>query len=259
MINFQEPLKEAQNLTKELSEQIKLIRALANFHVNISNNGDCAELENQRTQISSSVKELEDRFGKLAELWEQSIKKLISQTAYDPEADSENDLITKFVRFTVPSAMQSKWNPDDFTGSLLVFFKDGKIDSSSLLEKKLTPGRKESSPEDFTNAIPPKLEKPLRVVTEASESFTVLKTRNESKFNIYFSLSEPENVTIRIYDCRDKLVRLIEKHFDEPGDFSVEWDGRDNENEELCKGDYSFQLEIGSSLSELKTISLNQA
>jgi flagellar hook assembly protein FlgD len=72
-------------------------------------------------------------------------------------------------------------------------------------------------------------------------------------------LSEPENVTIRIYDSTDKLVRLIEKHFDEPGDFSVEWDGRDNENEELLKGDYTFQLEIGSSLSELKTISLNHS
>ena len=155
--------------------------------------------------------------------------------------------------------MQSKWSPDDFTGSLLVFFKDGKIDSSSLLEKKLTPGKKESSQDDFTNALPHRLEKPLRVVTESSESFTVLKTRNEFKFNIYFSLSEPENVTIRIYDSTDKLVRLIEKHFDEPGDFSVEWDGRDNENEELRKGDYTFQLEIGSSLSELKTISLNQA
>ena len=78
-------------------------------------------------------------------------------------------------------------------------------------------------------------------------------------FNIYFSLSEPENVAIRIYDSTDKLVRLIEKNFDEPGDFSVEWDGRDSENEELRKGDYTFQLEIGNSLSESKTISLNQA
>ncbi len=259
MINFQEPLEEAQNLTKKLSEQIKLIRALANFHVNINSNGDRADLENQRTQISNSVKKMEGRFSKLAELWEQSIKKLITQTPYDPEADSQTDLITKFVRFTVPTAMQSKWSPDDFTGSLLVFFKDGKIESSSLLEKKLTPGRKESSPDDFTNALPHRLEKPLRVVTESSESFTVLKTRNEFKFNIYFSLSEPEKVTIRIYDSTDKLVRLIEKHFDEPGDFSVEWDGRDNENEELCKGDYTFQLEIGNSLSESKTISLNQA
>ena len=259
MINFKKPHEEVQNLTKELSDQIKLIRALANFHVNINSNGDRADLENQRIQISNSVKKMEGRFSKLAELWEQFIKELKSQTAYDPEANSQNDLITKFVRFTVPSAMQSKWNPDDFTGSLLVFFKDGKIDSSSLLEKKLTPGRKESSPDDFTNALPHRLEKPVRVVTESSESFTVLKTRNEFKFNIYFSLSEPENVTIRIYDSTDKLVRLIEKHFDEPGDFSVEWDGRDSENEELRKGDYTFQLEIGNSLSELKTISLNQA
>jgi len=136
MINFKEPLEEVQNLTKELSDQIKLIRALANFHVNINSNGDREDLENQRIQISNSVKKMEGRFSKLAELWEQFIKKLKSQTAYDPEADSQNDLITKFVRFTVPSAMQSKWNPDDFTGSLLVFFKDGKIDSSSLLEKK---------------------------------------------------------------------------------------------------------------------------
>jgi len=219
MINFQKPLEEVQNLTKTLSEQIKLIRALANLHVNISNNGNRAELENQRTQISSSVKKLEDRFSKLAGLWEQSINELKSQAAYDPEADSQDDLITKFVRFTVPSAMQSKWSPDDFTGSLLLFFKDGKIDSSSLLEKKLTPGRKESSQDDFTNAFPHTLEKPLRVVTESSESFTVLKARNEFKFNIYFSLSEPENVTIRIYDSTDKLVRLIEKQFDEPGDF----------------------------------------
>jgi len=259
MINFQEPLEEAQNLTKKMSDQIKLIRALANFHVNINNNGDRAELENQRTQISSSVKKLEDRFGKLAELWEQSIKKLISQTAYDPEADSQNDLITKFVRLTVPIALQSKWNPDDFTGSLLVFFKDGKIDSSSLLEKKLTPGRKEPPSENFANSLPHRFEKSLRVVTEAIESFTVLQVRNEPKFNIYFSLSEAQNVIIKIYDSEEKLVRLIEKYFDQPGDFSVEWDGRDNESKELLRGDYTCQLKIGSSLSELKTISLNQA
>ena len=259
MINFQEPLEEAKNLTKELAAQIKLVRALANFHVNINSNGDRADLENQRTQISNSVKELEHRFTKLAKLLEQSVQELKSQTAYDPEADCQNDLITKFVRFTVPSAMQSKWSPDDFTGSLLVFFKDGKIDSSSLLEKKVTPGRKDPPSENFTNSLPHRFEKSLRVVTEASESFTVLKVRNEPKFNIYFSLSEAQNVIIKIYDSEEKLVRLIETYFDQPGDFSVEWDGRDNENEELLRGDYTCQLKIGSSLSQLKTISLNQA
>jgi len=155
--------------------------------------------------------------------------------------------------------MQSKWGSDDFTGSLLVFFKDGKIDSSSLLEKKITSGRKESPSENFTNTLPHRFKKSLTGVTEPSESFTVLKARNDSRFNIYFSLSEPENVIIKIYNNADKLVRLIEKHFDQPGDFSVEWDGRDNENEVLPRGDYYCQLEIGSSLSELKTISLNQA
>ncbi len=259
MINFQESLEEVKNLTKELAAQIKLVQALANFHVNINSNGDRAVLENQRTQICNSVKQMEDRFSKLEMLWEQSVKELKSQTAYDPEADGQNDLITKFVRLTVPNAMQSKWSPDDFTGSLLVFFKEGKIDSSSLLEKKSAPARKESSQDDFTNPLPHRFEKSLTVVTEPSESFTVIKARNEPKFNIHFSLSDAENVIIKIYDSEEKLVRLIEKHFDQPGEFSVEWDGRDNENEELPRGDYTCQLKIGRSLSELKTISLNQA
>ncbi len=259
MINCQEPLEKAQELTKELADQIKLIRALANFHVSINGNGDRTDLENQRRQITNSIRELEERFTNLTEHWNQSIKELKSQNAYEPEKDNQSDLITKFVRFTVPSAMQAKWSPENFTGSLLVFFKDGKIDSSSILEKKIAPRQKEPSLENFTNGLPHRLEKSLGVIDEPSESFTVLKARDNSKFNIYFSLSEPENITIKLYDSSHKLVRLIEKGFDEPGDFSVEWDGLDNENEELPKGDYTCQLEIGNFLSELKTISLNQS
>lgn len=255
MIVFQDPLEQVKTLSKELSEQIKLIRALANFHVTRNSNGEQEDLSNQRKQIINSVKDMENKFEKLANLWNESIQELKSQTAYDPKNDSHTDLITKFVKLAMPGEMQKKWRPEGFDGSLLVFFKDSKINSSSLMEKKTKPGAQTLPQEIFSNNQS-KHEKQISIVTEPMESFTVLKRRNESKVNVYFSLSKPAKVIIKIYNQTDELVRLIVKYFDEAGDFSVEWDGRDNDNEVLPKDIYYCQLEIGNTLSELKTISL---
>ena len=61
---------------------------------------------------------------------------------------------------------------------------------------------------------------------------------------------------IKLYDQQDRLVRYLDRTYDEPGDYSVEWDGRDDDGEPLPKDTYYCQLQIGGTLLDLKTIEL---
>ncbi|MFQ5751700.1 MAG: hypothetical protein ACE5HI_06865 [bacterium] len=66
MIEFQDPFEEAMLLEQKIADQIKLIRALANFHVDKeAPNAD--EMENQRVQLTRSLKEMETNFARLVE------------------------------------------------------------------------------------------------------------------------------------------------------------------------------------------------
>ena len=256
MIRFQESPDEVETLENKIKEQIQLTRALANFCVEGATTIDATELENQRRQISKSIKAMESQFTKLIEKWRESIQDLKAKADFD--SDLHGDLISKFIEVAVPSEMQSVWQPKDFTGSLLIFFVDGEIESSSLIEKKKRPlVTEESNESSSSNASYIDREKNVDVRIEPKESFSIIKSPIDAKINIYFNLPEPANVVVKIFNEAEELVKKIERDYDEPGEYSVLWDGHSDDGVALPKGTYYCQLQIGSSLSELKTIDLS--
>jgi hypothetical protein len=252
-------------LENKLKDQLRLVRALANFNTSNGINGDSLqeELANQRTQILRTIRKIEQDFETLSGKWHkagETDKEIAESTP--PEAppsektkETERDIITKFINTAVSEDARHIWRPGDFTGSLLVFFVDGKIDSSSLLEKKII----HTKPETNENADNETDEQghSVKVVVEPEETFSILRTPQESRVDIFFTLPEPAVVVIKVYNRLDQVVRQFEEEYEMPGDYSVEWDGLDDEGNPLPKDTYFCQLQIGSSLSELKTIVLS--
>jgi hypothetical protein len=261
MIEMPDFEEEVEKVEKRLLDQIRLVRALANFNTSNAVNGDSLqeELTNQRIQILRILRKIEKDFETLSfkrrqEGMPENVVKPDISPAKSPQ-ESDSDIITRFIRLAVSEDARDVWRPDDFTGSLLVFFVDGNIDSSSLLEKKIIHTKSESSGEleqsQNENAGH------VKVVVEPEETFSILKTPHTSKVSIFFTLPEAAVVVIKVYNRMDQVVRQFEEEYEKPGDYSVEWDGLDDEGNALPKDTYFCQLQIGSSLSELKTIVLS--
>ncbi|NIR50280.1 hypothetical protein GWO43_04340 [candidate division KSB1 bacterium] len=133
-------------------------------------------------------------------------------------------MVDKFIELAVPPEMQSLWKPDSFTGSLLVLFENGNIESSSLIEKKHN--RVQSHDHQVsTHQNENESGEQVTVVNRPFDSFTILKSPSDSKMNIYFTLETPAKVFVIVYNELQQVVRQIEKRFDRPGDYSIAWDG----------------------------------
>ena len=249
MIEFQDVFEDPHALEEKVAGELRLLRALANFHVG-EDASSREDLENQRDQLLQQVRQLQKDFARLVEIWQGLSADLSSHVAYDPEKDTHAELLTKFIRLVVPREMQPLWRPDSFTGSLLVFFENGKIESSSLIEKK--DENSATKPENGRHEE----EATVHVVEQPFNAFTVLKAPNEDRFNVYFTLRQPARVFLIVYNDSEQVVRQIEAEFDQPGDYTLIWDGRDDRGNPVPKGRYYFQLQIGSALSELKVVDL---
>lgn len=259
MIEFQDVFEDPHLLEKRIADQIRLIRALANFHIDTDSLIEPSDLVNQRTQIKRQLKELQARFAKLVKAWQEFSADLSAHIAYDPENDQHSDLATKFIKMVVPSEMQSVWHPDTFTGSLLILFENGKIYSSSLIEKRLeSPEKDQTRMFTSNNGEKEPNKDDVKVVEDGGplNSFFVLQSPTDCKLHIYFALNEPATVFVIIYNEFEQVVRQIEKHFDRAGDYTIVWDGLDDEEKVVAKGKYYCQLQVGGNLSELKEIEL---
>ncbi len=242
---------EATNLRKRIKDQIKLIRALANFHIDEEFSNPAHALVNQRSQLLKCIDALEQDF-ETYDTQRQANHSAVQAGPPEPARVSGPDVMTAFIEAVVPEEQQAAWDANSFTGSLLVFFEDGRVESSSLVAKQ-----RQRVPTSNSYAHE-RHKKRIRVVGEPeSEMFTVLKSLGDSNINFYFYLAEPARVVIKIYNQMDQLVRLIEKRYDAPGDYAITWDCRDNDGDLLAKGAYYCQLQVGNSLSELKTIELS--
>ncbi|MFQ5603545.1 MAG: FlgD immunoglobulin-like domain containing protein [bacterium] len=256
MIEFQDFSEEGQILAKKITEKLKLILALANFYVDGENSLNAEVLTNQRAQLIKALKELEVDFQEFVALWRESQSGVHLHNTFEPAPVSRTELISKFIKMAVPAEMQSGWNDEDFSGSLLVFFENGKIESSSLIEKKL---HHEVDGESVRLSVQEARnhtmnDKPVKVVLDPRDSFTVIKSPTNSKVRIYFTLKKPEKVIIKIYDQLDQIVRQFEKEYEAAGEYTVEWDGKNDQGLPVAKDHYYFQLQVGNNFSEIKSI-----
>jgi len=254
MSEFDDSLHPAGTLDKQILDQIRLLRALANFYIENPTDDEAADIVNQRVQILKAVKKLESDYQLLLEnLRLTPPESLAKQPEPDEAVRDKKELISAFIRMTVPEESQAVWDPDKFTGSLLMFFVNGEIDSCSLIEKKSDP----VSEEDFASvedmAFP---EEHVRVVDESGDVFAISESPDSHHFDICFRLEEPGRVVVRVYNELEKLVQEFDKLYDRPGEYVIEWDGRDERGNALPSGTYYCQIQIGENLSELKAMHL---
>ena len=48
---------------------------------------------------------------------------------------------------------------------------------------------------------------------------------------------------LKVYDVRDRLVRRLVDRFENAGNYSVQWDGRDDRGIAVASGAYLYRLE----------------
>jgi hypothetical protein len=60
---------------------------------------------------------------------------------------------------------------------------------------------------------------------------------------ISYTISEPTNAALRIYDASGKLVKTLVDEFKSSGIYTVSWDGRDDINRKVAEGIYFYTLE----------------
>ena len=63
---------------------------------------------------------------------------------------------------------------------------------------------------------------------------------------IRYTLSGPENISIRIYDVSGQLLKEVNKEHNQAGEYEVIWDGKNSFNEKASSGTYFYQLSVGN-------------
>lgn len=245
-----ENVQNAEALTRLFSDKLSLLRALANFHIEPGVADPEQNLANQRRQLVKCAKALEEDFGKLAAAWQLTTGATQTTTGGGKDLSTQ-DVLKHFIKAAVPPDAQNTWH-DAFTGSLLVVFKNGGVDTSVLVEKQVLENAGAEENLEFEAA--PEVSDLAAENTPEPASFTILPSYGDATFNFYYFLPEPANVVIRIYSDENKLVHRIEKQYDHPGDYTTIWDGLDNRGEPLKSAVYECQLQIGEALSERKKI-----
>ncbi|MFC1502119.1 FlgD immunoglobulin-like domain containing protein [bacterium] len=82
--------------------------------------------------------------------------------------------------------------------------------------------------------------------TEAIPTKTELYSNYPNPFNmsttLTYSLSRPTDVRLDIYDINGRLIRLLHKGRQEPGTFTVQWYGRDDNGLPVSSGIYTCRM-----------------
>ena len=64
--------------------------------------------------------------------------------------------------------------------------------------------------------------------------------------NIAYTLNAPANVRIQIYNVTGQLIRTFDVGYQPAGNYSVHWDGRNENEETIASGVYLYRIEAGS-------------
>ena len=77
-----------------------------------------------------------------------------------------------------------------------------------------------------------------------------LKQNFPNPFNpsttIRYSLSSPENISIKIFDVSGQLVKEINNAHNQAGEYEVIWDGTNNHRAKVSSGTYFYELNAGN-------------
>ena len=73
---------------------------------------------------------------------------------------------------------------------------------------------------------------------------------------IQYTITAPDNVTIKIYNSLGREVRTLVSEFKHSGEHMVSWDGKDKHGSAVSSGTYFYQMQVGDYTSAKKAILL---
>jgi flagellar basal-body rod modification protein FlgD len=75
---------------------------------------------------------------------------------------------------------------------------------------------------------------------KADDNTIVLK--GDETISGQYSLEDGANVTISIYNQAGKEIRTINAGWKDPGEYTINWDGKNNLGRDVAEGDYTFAV-----------------
>ncbi|MEE9271615.1 MAG: right-handed parallel beta-helix repeat-containing protein [Candidatus Krumholzibacteria bacterium] len=85
-------------------------------------------------------------------------------------------------------------------------------------------------------------------------------TNHPNPFNprtiITYSVASPGQVKVGVYDVRGRMVTTLVREFKIPGEYTMDWDGRDSRGNQVGTGVYFVRLETGGQTASRKIVFL---
>ncbi len=95
----------------------------------------------------------------------------------------------------------------------------------------------------------------INLLQKYISGFTDLITvKNGHPTELRFTLETEGIVTINIYDESGRLIRSIDRGKLTPGNYPVDWDGKDNAGNQVKDGDYRIEIEVLSTTGKKEII-----
>jgi hypothetical protein len=144
-------------------------------------------------------------------------------------------------------------------------FWTGEIDLSYGTSAAAYTGAQKGYPAGDLNWYPDKLTEWITAVREINrddakpETFA-LQQNYPNPFNptttINYSVSKAQNVTLTIYNTVGQEVNTLVNQNQNPGSYSVTWNGRDFHSKQVMSGVYFYQLRVGSEVVQTRKMLL---
>lgn len=95
--------------------------------------------------------------------------------------------------------------------------------------------------------VPPDIPGPFTLIQNYPNPFS-------RATQLLFDVSEPGTFTLQIYDVTGRTVRTITKLYSTSGQYSIEWDGKDDSGKDVASGIYMSVLEAGGFQASQKMV-----
>ena len=75
-------------------------------------------------------------------------------------------------------------------------------------------------------------------------------------YKIKNSTNQPDSVNVSIYNVKGKLIRTLFNDFQNSGEYTLEWNGKNDDDVQVESGVYFYKLEINGNQLETKKMLL---
>jgi hypothetical protein len=93
-------------------------------------------------------------------------------------------------------------------------------------------------------------------ITQIFTDLNIFPNPSRNQIKISYSIAKPSRVRLNIYDRSGRMVRTLSDNRLEPGTYSVNWNGKDNNGRKVGHGVYFLRLETDQVTKTIKTIHL---